>query len=154
MGNPVWARAGVGRVPWQGSPGLESTIILYSPDIFFTNTGEFHGLIDFSICWASNFSCISCSSAFNFLLLRATALAMQVCLITILGARHVSNVPFYTFGNSAPVVSCVWTIDTNCDCSQSPISIFFSSPGASTTSPPISSFAILGISVILSTPLL
>jgi hypothetical protein len=23
MGNPVWARAGVGRVRWQGSPGLE-----------------------------------------------------------------------------------------------------------------------------------
>lgn len=59
---------------------LKFIIILNFPDFFFTtNIEEIKRLVDSFICWASIYSCTSYSSACIFLLLWATALAIQVC---------------------------------------------------------------------------
>lgn len=146
----------------KGSPGCKGPIgriIVLSalkslpPSIyrisFLQHTGEFHGLVDSSIVEPSTALVLVVQVPAIFLLLWATALAIQVGLITILPARLLvcHRGPFYKFGNWVPEMSCFWVVDTVCDFSLSPVSV--PSPGASAISHLISPFAVPGIAGIL-----
>jgi hypothetical protein len=54
----------------------------------------------------------------SFLLLWATTLAIQVCLVIVLGASMSAMATFRHLENQIPVMSCVLTMDTACDYSQ------------------------------------
>ena len=92
---------------------LRSVTILHFPDFFLTtNTGEFQGLVDSSICWASSCSCTSYSRACGFSIVKGHCLTHAGLSVNHFKIRAVDG-----FEISAAVVPCSCTTWMVGDCS-------------------------------------
>lgn len=96
---------------------LRSVNILHLPDFFLmTNTREFQGLVDSSICRAS--SC-SWTSAWSFSFVIDHWSTQLGCSVTHLSSKAVgvlTGAPGVKLTCQPPAASCLWTDWTVCNC--------------------------------------